>query len=235
MLRGAGGCVRCSLHVRRVPEVSVKPIDEDFFSVPPPGPNRDQHRPPEWFQPPTDQFAALVAERSILARDAGRGTAVALSHIDVFTNGCVLRIRASLHRQPGMSEGEWLDRHDSAMNLRRRLRRDDDGELPDDLLRFGVRYRDGSKATTTDPPQHHDRHVSPAGPVLTMQGGGGGGGQDLMTVRSPLWLWPLPPPEPFDLVFEWPGQGIPLSSVELDGARIVEAAVDAGPYFGGGH
>lgn len=41
---------------------------------------------------------------------------------------------------------------------------------------------------------------------------------------APLWLWPLPPAEPFELAVEWPFGGIDLRFTELDGAAVVAVA-----------
>jgi hypothetical protein len=39
-----------------------------------------------------------------------------------------------------------------------------------------------------------------------------------------LWLWPLPPAEPFEFAVEWPRGGIDLTLTDLDGAAISAAA-----------
>lgn len=67
----------------------------------------------------------------------------------------------------------------------------------------------------------------PAGPVLVPQGSGGSGGRGEYSVTWNLWLWPLPPPRPFDLVLQWPDQDIAETRVALDGAAIVAAAEDS--------
>jgi hypothetical protein len=45
------------------------------------------------------------------------------------------------------------------------------------------------------------------------------------------WVWPLPPPAPFDLVCEWPGLGIPLTRHAIDGAAIRTAAALSVPLW----
>ncbi|MGH3635137.1 MAG: hypothetical protein ACRDTS_13850 [Mycobacterium sp.] len=102
------------------------------------------------------------------------------------------------------------------------------------MLRFGVQYADGSKATTTNHRWWHpDREaldVDP--PVLTEAGGGGSTAvPDLVTISRPLWLWPAPPAEWFDLVVEWPVAGIELTRHPIDGARIAASAQDSRPYW----
>ena len=68
--------------------------------------------------------------------------------------------------------------------------------LPDKLLRLGVRYADGTKATTVE--QHRRRAPAsadaPAGPLLSWSPGSSGmNGRELGFSGFGLWLWPLPP------------------------------------------
>lgn len=199
-------------------------MDAGFFEPPPAGPEPRRWEPPEWVQPPTDEVAALVPDRRILARNDASGVVILLSHVDVFTTGCLLRVRISVHNRDDMSADEWLDLHDVVMGGRGRRRGPPrSGALPDELLRFGVQFRDGSKATTTGAPMPHQREEAPSGPVLMQHGGGGGGGDRLITSTWALWLWPLPPPEPFDLVLEWPALGVGLQRVVIDGGQIRRA------------
>jgi hypothetical protein len=46
-----------------------------------------------------------------------------------------------------------------------------------------------------------------------------------------LWLWPLPPAEPFEFAVEWPFGDIDLSIAELDGAAMVAAAGRSAHYW----
>ena len=91
--------------------------------------------------------------------------------------------------------------------------------LPDALLRFGVQFADGRKATNLDRPSYDPEH-EPDRPVLSEHGGGGGGSAWDME----YWVWPLPPAGPFAFVCEWPGRGIAESRTEIDAAAILEAA-----------
>jgi hypothetical protein len=63
--------------------------------------------------------------------------------------------------------------------------------------------------------------------IVAMLGGGGGGA----VWDFDGWSWPLPPPEPFDLVCEWPGVGIPLTRHAVHGAAIRTAAADSRPIW----
>ncbi len=110
------------------------------------------------------------------------------------------------------------------------------GGLPDNLLRFGVRFADGTKATTVG--QRLDRpqipQDPPSGPRLSWLFGGmsmRSGDEDAGVTVVGLWLWPLPPPETFELAVEWPAGGVGLSIVELDGSAIAAAAQRSVPYW----
>jgi len=45
------------------------------------------------------------------------------------------------------------------------------------------------------------------------------------------WLWPLPPSGTLHLFVEWPSLGIALSSADLDGSAIVDAASNSQPLW----
>ena len=94
------------------------------------------------------------------------------------------------------------------------------GELPPELLRFGVEFADGPKGTTTGGPGTAAEGDPPAGPLLMPRDGGGGGDR----WDQSFWLWPLPPPGPVAFVVEWPSEGIELTRHEVDAAPILEAS-----------
>ena len=211
-------------------------MDADFFEPPPAEPEPQRWDPPPWFQPPREEIAALVPERRILARNDHAGVVILLSHIDVFSTGCVLRVRISVHNRDHAPAEDWYDLQDIVMAGRRHHGgRPLGGELPDDLLRFGVRFSDGSKATTTAGPVPHELDAAPKGPVLMQQGGGGSGSDGLITTNWALWLWPLPPAEAFDLIFEWPAMGVAMQRVDIDGGQIRRAAETVQSFWGDAH
>jgi hypothetical protein len=101
--------------------------------------------------------------------------------------------------------------------------------IPPELLRLGVQFADGSKATNTR--GFHPERQPPAHPVMHSSGGGGGGG----SWRETQWVWPLPPPGPVVLVCEWPAMDIPLTRTELDAQAILVAAARAQVVFSDEH
>ncbi|MGI8623723.1 MAG: hypothetical protein ACR2NB_09620 [Solirubrobacteraceae bacterium] len=110
-----------------------------------------------------------------------------------------------------------------------RLQRGASDEIPPEMLRLGVRFADGSKATNTGG-FHHDRQPPPE-PIMHAGGGSGGG----RSSRQTQWVWSLPPPGPVALVCEWPAMDIALSRSELDAQTILDAAARAQVLFSDEH
>jgi hypothetical protein len=92
------------------------------------------------------------------------------------------------------------------------------GSSWDEMLKFGVEFSDGRKATNVS--LRRPGSEAPEEPVLWGMGGGGGGGR----WRQDFWVWPLPPPGPVTLVCEWPVAGIALSRAEIDAQVLLVAA-----------
>lgn len=106
------------------------------------------------------------------------------------------------------------------------------GEIPDDVLRIGIQFSDGRKATNTGGFPHvpPDFENPPEAPVLHSGGGGGGG----RSWHQSEWVWPLPPPGPLAFVCQWPAAGIPLTRHEIDAQVILDAASRAQVVFPNG-
>ncbi len=170
----------------------------------------------------------LAVERT-MARSAN--VVVRLPTIRAFSSGCMLDVEV-ISRQGTLSEDDWWDLHSSVYGYFHRSR--PGAALPAKLLRMGVRYADGTKATTIE--QHPRRAPGsgdpPAGPLLGwVPGSSGMHGRELGFSGLGLWLWPLPPAEPFEFAVEWPFGGIELTITELDGAAIVAAAERSARYW----
>ena len=111
--------------------------------------------------------------------------------------------------------------------------RPDPEGLDPGLLRFGLQFSDGRRATNLDhhiPPRRPGEEAAPPERVaLSAQSGGGGGGN----WRQEFRVSPLPPAGPLAFVCEWPAAGIPETRSEIDSALIRTAAADAQPLWPG--
>lgn len=193
-----------------------------FFEPPPPPPERPHHRQPEWIGPPENVLPGAFPLSLLLARTDDAAVAVygGLAYPNGFAFTLSIRVRDDVGGRGPIHH--W---HDTR-------------QFDDDVLRFGIRFPDGSKATIFDAPRHVGREEQPTGPVLIPRGGGGGG----RTWNNGFWVWPLPPPGRFAFVCEWPGRNVELTEVELDTTPIHHAAVraetlwpdDDGPSGGSG-
>ncbi|MFY1690749.1 hypothetical protein [Plantactinospora sp. WMMB782] len=95
--------------------------------------------------------------------------------------------------------------------------------VPDEFLRVGVQFADGSSITNLDRHAFPPLDAEPAGPVLFS----GSAESDDRRHVARYWVWPLPPSGPVAFVGEWPGYGIPESRVEVDGQLLIDAAARA--------
>ncbi|MER7207826.1 hypothetical protein ABT340_12210 [Streptosporangium sp. NPDC000239] len=202
----------------------------DFFTAPPPPerkPMKREKRPP-WLGPPEDFVGAVVpVDRTLFRTEA---LAIVLTDALAFPEGVTLNVRMAFRRLEGVNDDVWWDRHDRLFDFHGHH----GSRLSDEVMRLGVRFSDGSKATTVDGAPGTGEQPSPHsdGPVLHLQGSGDrSGGDDFATGHWPLWLWPLPPPEPFEVAVEWPAFEVPLTFTEIDGAPLVAAARRAHSYW----
>ncbi len=179
----------------------------DFFEPPPPPPKPPRvHRQPEWFGPPDNVVGVVVPTDLTLARTDE--LALVLRSVAAYPTGARFEIPLLL-REPVSDPLGFLPFHP---------RRD---RLDNDVLRIGVQYADGGKATNMEHPfMRPSPEDRPPGPVLMPRGGGGGGRHWDVS----FWLWPLPKDDPFELVVEWPARGIALTRHAIRVAPILEAA-----------
>jgi hypothetical protein len=193
----------------------------DFFQPPPPAAPEPEPPPtPPWFAAPRGVLPGVVALELMLARTDE--VAVCVSRVAAYTTGFEFEIRTLA--APGRRDLD-LDPMLFGPHRHRPHRAGVADGLPDELLRFGVQFADGSKATNTG--GFHRDEDPPAGLVMHGGGGGGGGGD----WRQSEWVWPLPPPGPVAFVCEWPAAGIPLSRAEIDAQVILDAAARAQAIF----
>jgi hypothetical protein len=179
----------------------------DFFEPPPlpPEPERE-YFPPPWVAPPANVLGGIVQMQLTLVRN--ESLAVAVMDARAYPTGLEFTVSVR-RRRKGRTRLEapplWWDRP---------LR----GEIPPELLRFGVQFADGRKATSLTFPHRPDEE--PSGPVLAPRSGSGGGAQ----WDHGFWLYPLPPSGPLAFVCEWPSEGIELTRQEVDAEVVREAA-----------
>jgi hypothetical protein len=193
----------------------------EFFEPPPPAPESPAwHEQPEWLGPPENVVGVSVPLDLTLARTDK--LALAVPAATAYPNGIVFDV-VLLLREQVRDPFEWHPFHPV----------NEGGELSPKILRLGVQFADGQKATSLGRPfLPHDPAELPSGPVLMPRGGGGGGRRWDVS----FWLWPLPPPGPLTLVCEWPAREIALTRVEVDNRRLLDASQRAAPLWpdGGG-
>jgi hypothetical protein len=176
-----------------------------------------------WQGPPDDILGCPVPVHRLVARTDH--AVVALHQALAYPEGCCLTLHAAVR---GAAAASVWD------NLQQGSLGEDPYVTPTDPdLKFGVRFPDGSKATTVDNAFHGwspptDR---PEPPMLIEAGSESSSNERSFRGSWQLWLWPLPPPVPFEFVIEWQTMGIPTTATTLDGAAIALAAGKALPYW----
>ena len=174
-----------------------------------------------WFGPPRGTLPAVVPLERVLARTDK--VAVCLSRLAAYPTGFEFDV-VTLSAE----EDHQLD--PLLFPVQHRFHRGSgDERIPREMLRIGVQFADGSKATNTGGFQHSSN--PPSGPTMNPGGGHGGGG----SWRQTFWVWPLPPPGPLILACEWPAVDIPLTRSEIASQTILDAATRAQVVFSEEH
>jgi len=177
-----------------------------------------------WQGPPSDILGHPAPIQQFVARTDH--AVVALQHVIAFPEGCSLTLHLAV-RRGSLDESAWNGLLGSHANGNLDL-------TPTDAdLKFGVRFPDGSKATTVDNAFRGWAHPTdrPVPPMLLETESGSTLTDRFYQSDRRLWLWPLPPPGPFEFVIEWQGTGIDTTTATLDGSAIVRAAEQALPYW----
>jgi len=195
----------------------------DFFEPPsgrPVEPEPQRYRMPPWLGAPQGTLPGVVAVELVLAQT--EKVAVCVTRLGAYPTGFEFEIVTMSADDEGGLDPLWF-------HHRHRMHRGATNEIPPELLRFGVQYADGSRATNTSG-FHHER-TPPQGPVMHAGGGGGGGGN----WRQTQWVWPLPPPGTLTVVCEWPAMDIPVTRTDVDAQLILDAAARAQVIFSDEH
>lgn len=191
----------------------------DDLRLPAYGAEEEEPETPPWLGAPGDWLPGVVPVELVVARS--EKAAVYLSRLAAYPVGCSLTVEAVTRERQDTT----------AFELMYSRRRGHETELPDELLRLGVQFADGRKATslggiwdgsTAVAFGVDDEDRDPAKEISLITGGGGG--SDRHSTQE-LWLWPLPPPGPVTFVCEWPAMDIHEASVEVD-AESMRAAAD---------
>lgn len=181
-----------------------------FFEPPPPPPEPPPGPPPpEWVGPPDNVLPG----------------AFLLDLLVVRTDELALFVHSGRAYAHGFEFALALQTKEPGEQRDARMMRWHPGAKFDDVLRFGVAYADGRKATVFDPhPWWQDPDGNAAPDIVLMQRGGSGGGRSW---DFRFWAWPLPPDGPLEFVVEWPSEGVALTRAQVDSAIVREAATRA--------
>lgn len=199
-----------------------------FFPPDPemPEPEESESVQPRWWEAPEDELPALLPISEILA--VNDHVAIALLGVAVYRDGVEFRLERRLRRRD-MPLKEWSALCEEFME------HTPFGGPADDAgrLRFGVLLASGERALADRAPFFGgaDSMAEPDGHTLSRRGRGGGGSGSTYSSSDHLWLWPLPPDGPVELVMQWPSLGIEETRMTVDGGALAELAARARPYW----
>lgn len=171
-------------------------------------------REPRW-QAPEDELPVLLPVAETLA--ATEHLALGLLGVAVYSDGVEFRLEGRL-RRAGLSARDWNE-----------LCADFVGHNPiggptepGGRLRFGLVLGDGEKVLADGFPffGSADSAPEPERHTLSRTNGGAGGGSHSYSSSDRLWLHPLPPDGPIELVMQWPALGVDERRVVLDGSAM---------------
>jgi len=130
-------------------------------------------------------------------------------------------------RRPPRTRARGRFPHEILLSLDRPwVSRPEDGSLPADLVRFGIQFPDGGRATNLDTDRARPDSYRPESGLRT-QGGSSSGGEASQRFSA----WPLPASGDVVLVCEWPAYGIAESRLIIDGDALRAAAARAQPVW----
>jgi hypothetical protein len=177
---------------------------------PPSQPVRRQRPLPPWIKPETEVPGPVDVAPTVLARS--EDVAIALVGIRAYGSGFEFDLCAVMRRAQRRTEPFWGMHGPGAYG---------EDRVPDEVLRVGLRFADGSIVTNVDRRVGGvDLDNEPRRPFLmTSESGGGQRRYD-----ATYWIWPLPPAGPLTLVLEWPSFAIAETRYELGAGAVLDAS-----------
>ncbi|HLH64786.1 MAG TPA: hypothetical protein VKV27_03735 [Solirubrobacteraceae bacterium] len=197
----------------------------DFFEPPARAPASQQPGgAPPWTGRPLGPPPGEVLRELVLARS--KAATIWIEYLDAYPQGFELKIRART------DIAYWdLARADGPPDVFGRhwpMAGEPRDSLPPQLLRVGVQFADGRRATSIS---GHDLPVR--GPIMWALRGGGRGGADGSCFDQGYWVSPLPPPGPVTVACQWPAAEVPLAGHEVDARLIRDGAERSRALFPG--
>lgn len=171
----------------------------------------------EWLQPPKLTLGALLPMNRELARTP-RGV-IALVEIRAYPTGCWFEVMAAVERPQDVATLQQVWRLYADPRL-------DASGPPREALSLGVALPDGRTTTVFRRVPTPPGEDPPDPPVLSVLYGRVAEVPEISWLQLTLgiWLWPLPPPEPFELILDYPLIELTDTHVEMDGMSISAAA-----------
>jgi len=192
-------------------------VSDEFFDRPAPSEDPAPPRPeqPPWAGPPSGTLPGVAPVELVLA--SNERAAVSIGRCSAYPTGFEVEVRV-------LVRGAEAQELDPSLNGVYRL---PGGRTTfETMLRFGIEFSDGRKATNVGG-RGPAGSGEPPNPVLWGMGGGGGGGR----WRQDFWVWPLPPAGPVRFVCEWPAAGISMTRQSIDAQVLLDAAARARSVF----
>jgi hypothetical protein len=193
-----------------------------FFELPdplPPPEPQERFDPPDWMGPPRAVLPGYSPQQAVIFKTDL--VALVVHRFLAYPTGVAFTLSL------------WNNDPDSEMmdvpwehHGRPRMGRSTRDVLPDELLRLGALFDDGTKWTNIDH-QHFSHQEEPDGPIVVGRGGGGGGSQ----WEFGFWMWPLPPGDVVTFVTEWPMYGISDSRACVNASELRNRAADSQPIW----
>ena len=167
---------------------------------------------------PAPWVGVAVPVEALMARSAS--AAVIIKRVAVYRDGFELTVAGLLHPSVGPDDG-CVDRWGMGRPGK---------PVPDEMLRVGLAWPDGGRATNLDEwGRMWSTDVEPEPTAHGLETNGGSGSSFEMS--HDYWAWPVPEAGPLQLVVEWPAYGIAETVATLDGSLFAAAAERAYPVW----